>query len=247
MSKENESKSGGTNWLMGLDKLTTPTLDYFGIKIRDSLRVWLNEKARDRALLRRFEKEFLYRQIDLLNYGSDQFGAMLEKLSAVMLERQFQNVSMLVSHAVKECNLPSEKAFAAVMEVLETRSDKTKSDEANNLTSGEVVLKVAVLTVFDTMLTFQVVQMLFHYCQTGAAFHQLNPDVTDEKIESLMQDDKTMQAISDAMEAPMAEFAKFFAKSISEAYGHPFDEESFARAVSEAELGGEQKHDQKGK
>jgi len=33
---------GGTNWLLGLEKLTTPSLEYVGIKICDKLRAWLN-------------------------------------------------------------------------------------------------------------------------------------------------------------------------------------------------------------
>src|SRR6266404_5251469 len=107
---------GGTNWLLGLEKLTTPSLEYVGIKIRDKLRAWLNEKARERALLRRAEKETLYRQLDLLNYGADQYAAVLENSLEVLLEQHFRTVGPLVRLAVTHYNIAPDRAFEYIIE-----------------------------------------------------------------------------------------------------------------------------------
>src|SRR6267142_1173939 len=80
----------GTNWLFGLEKLTTPSFDYLGIRLRDKLRAYLTKKARERAVLRKFEKGFLYRHIDLLSYGADQYSAILETIADHMMEQHFE-------------------------------------------------------------------------------------------------------------------------------------------------------------
>ena len=105
----------GPNWLFGVDKLTAPTFDFLGLKLRDKLRSWLNQKARERALLRRFEKEFLYRHVDLLNYSDDQYVAMLVNVTGIMLGRQYEHLSPLVHFAVTEFKIPPERAFECVL------------------------------------------------------------------------------------------------------------------------------------
>lgn len=80
-SGQSGHSGGGQNWPFGLDKVTSSTFDFLGIKLRDKLRSWLNQKARERALLRRFEKEFLYRHVDLLNYGNDQYAALIANVT----------------------------------------------------------------------------------------------------------------------------------------------------------------------
>lgn len=225
-----EKHSGGQNWLFGLDKLTAPTFDFLGIKLRDKLRAWLNQNARERALLRRFEKDFLYRHIDLLNYGNAQFSAMMSNASALMVERQFQNVAPVVKYAVVECGVPPDKAFDAVM-----KGFRSGPEEPLTLTGGEGLLYSAAASTFDVLLSFQIAQMLFHYSHAGSAFHLENPDAPDEIIERFMQDETTLHAISEAMETPGAEIAMLFAKALSEAYGQPFNESSFARSVAAAD------------
>jgi hypothetical protein len=110
-----DEKHGGPNWLLGLDKLTAPTFDFLGIKLRDKLRAWLTQKARERALLRRFEKGFLYRHVDLLDYGDEQYAAMLTNMGPIMLERQYAYVAPLVRFAVTEYKIPPDRAFDLVL------------------------------------------------------------------------------------------------------------------------------------
>lgn len=38
-------------------------------ELRDTIRGWMSKKANERAALRRAEKSFLYRQLDLQDYG----------------------------------------------------------------------------------------------------------------------------------------------------------------------------------
>jgi hypothetical protein len=183
-----------------------------------------------RALLRRFEKEFLYRHIDLLNYGNEQFAAVMSNASAIMVERQFQNVAPLVKYAVTECRVPPDKAFDAVL-----KGFRWGPDEPLTLTGGEGLLYSAAASTFDVLLSFQVAQMLFQFAHTSSAFHLENPDAPDEVIELFMQDEATLKAISEAMQTPGAEIAMLFAKALSEAYGQPFHEQAFARSDASAD------------
>ena len=60
------------------------------------MKIWkscfISEKSRERAKLRRYEKDFLYREIDLLNYSSEQFAAYLDSLGRLTIERHLQNL-----------------------------------------------------------------------------------------------------------------------------------------------------------
>jgi len=217
--------------LFGLDKLTAPTFDFLGIKLRDKLRAWLNQKARERALLRRFEKDFLYRHVDLLNYGDDQYAAMLTNMSGVMLERQLAYITPLVRFAVTGFKVQPERAFDCVLKGFEHDAVTLTS-----LTGGELILFSAAAGVLDVLLTIQTAQMLFQFTHIPSAFHLENPDAPDAAIEQLMQEESTLQAVSDAMDPAGAEIAKLFAKTLSEAYGQPFDEKAFEARVASADL-----------
>ena len=221
---EEKHHAGGPNWLLGLDKLTSPTFDFLGIKLRDRLRSWLYQKARERALLHRFEKGFLYRHVDLLNYGDDQYAAMLANVTGVMLERQYENIVPLVHFAVAEFKIPPERAFECVLKGFE-RSPIT-------LTGGERILYSAAAGVLDILILIQAAQMLFQWVHIPSAFHLENPGASDEAIENLMQDAATLKAVSDAMEPAGAEVTKWFAKTLCEAYGQPFDEKAFDAGVA---------------
>jgi hypothetical protein len=58
------ASSSGTHWLLGFDQIDGRTLDYLGIRLQGKFQAYLNKKARERARLKKFEKEFLYRQVE---------------------------------------------------------------------------------------------------------------------------------------------------------------------------------------
>ena len=88
----------GANLLLGLDRLTTPMFEFLGLKLRDTVRTWMSAKAKDRAALRRFEKDFLYRQIDIRNYADDQFTGLLDLIAERMIERHISTFKPLMKH-----------------------------------------------------------------------------------------------------------------------------------------------------
>jgi hypothetical protein len=224
-----QSGGAGQNWLFGLDKLTSPTFDFLGIKLRDKLRAWLNQKARERALLRRFEKDFLYRHLDLLNYGNDQYAAMLANVGGIMLERQLVYIAPLVRSAVIEHKIPPDRAFDCIMNGFQHESLMP------TLTGGELILYSAAASVFDSLLVAQVAQMVFQFAHIPSGVHLENPKVSDTDIEQLMQDEATLHSVSDGMDPAGTEVAKCFAKILCEAYGQPFDEKAFDARVASAD------------
>ena len=95
----------------GSAKLTSPTFEYLGFKLRDTIRSWMSSKVKERAALRRAEVGFLYRQLDLLDYGNDQYAAYLESMTKVMLDRHFDVITPLAKQVVAERKIPPERSM----------------------------------------------------------------------------------------------------------------------------------------
>ena len=218
------------NWLFGLDKLTTPALDFVGLKLRDKLRVYLSEKARERIMLRRFENEFLYRQIDLLNYGGDQYAAYLQTMGDTMLKRHFETLLPVIRFAISDFKIQPEKAFECILSGF--------SRKTVELTGGELILFSAAAGVMDILLTLQVAMLIFQFAHVPSSVHSQNPNITDEQIEEMMQDEATMATLSNAMPSSDWGAARWFAKTFAEIYGVEWDEEKWnahETAVNQAE------------
>jgi hypothetical protein len=217
--EKNQNSNSSPNWLLGLDKLTTPSFDYVGLKLRDKLRAYLNENARDRAMLRRFEKEFLYNQIDLLNYGADQYAAYLETMGGTMLQRHFQTLLPVVRFAVLDFKIQPERAFECILAGF--------SRENIKLSGGELILFSAAAGAMDIILTLQVAKLMFQLANVPSSVHLQNPNITNEQIEVIMQDEATMAALSNAMLSSDWGTAKWFAKTFAEIYEFEWDEEKW--------------------
>jgi hypothetical protein len=216
-----DEKAHGPNWLLGVDKLTTPTFDFLGVKLRDKLRTWMAKTARERATIRRFEKEFLYRHMDLRGYGAVMYEGMLENMVPILLERQFEVIKPLIIFAVTEHQIPPERAFEVLLQGVDS------GPQATNLTGGELILSSAAASVLNSLIAVHTATLMFRYTHLPLAVHIEYPDMTDEEFEILMQDPATLQGISSAMDPGTDQATKLFAKTLTEAYGHPFDEAAF--------------------
>jgi hypothetical protein len=215
--EKNASQGAGTNWLVGVDKITTPTFEFIGFRIRDKLRTWLSQKARERVVLRRLEQEVLYRQVDLVNYGCDQFIASLDVSLELMLARHFETITPLIAAAVSAHQLKPERALECL-----AAGHTSKWADTSALNLGELVLYTLGASVLDLAISFYCVRLMCHYTQVPAMVQLNDPEITDEDVDEVMQDEKTFETVAEAVkvtEADMEGVTNRFTNAIAHAYG----------------------------
>ena len=66
--------------------------------------------------MRRAEVGTLYRQLDLLDYGNDQYAAYLESMTKVMLDRHFNVITPLAKQVVAERKILPSAAWRYFMQ-----------------------------------------------------------------------------------------------------------------------------------
>ena len=213
---------------LGIGNLTSPTFEFLGFKIRDTIRGWMSAKSKERAALRRAEKAFLYRQLDLQAYGNDQYASCLEGIGAVMMDRHFSLITPLMRQIVNNHQIPPERTMEIFMHGF-TELDKDMEAHAHNrerpkLEGGELILYTLGAGLLDVALSVQSAKMLFHFTYMPAALHSNRPDVPDDVLDQMMQDHGLLKDISDQMETDTFDFTKRFVRLLHDAYGLPFDE-----------------------
>ncbi len=218
---------------LGIGKLTSPTFEYLGFKLRDTIRSWMSSKVKERAALRRAEVGFLYRQLDLLDYGNDQYAAYLESMTKVMLDRHFDVITPLAKQVVAERKIPPERSMEIFMQgfsqLYEDLEGQVQQRERPKLEGGELILYTLGSGVLDVALAIQSAKMLFHFTHMPAAVHLTQPDVPDEVLEQIMGEEDILKQISEGMETDTFDFSKRFVRFLHDAYNIPFDEVEYEK------------------
>ena len=180
MSSNDSKSSGGTNWTLGLDKLTTPTLEFLGLKIRDTVRTYLNSKVRERAAMRKFEREFFVRQSELLSYGSDQYALTFVGLEIELLDRAFVRFEAVVTRIAEEHAVDPIRA-------LEVTFSGFARKELRLASAHEVAIYHAAAALLDTLVTTYSAQAIFHFCFIPSTVHRQHPLISDEDLDAIME------------------------------------------------------------
>lgn len=218
MSGENSSEGGGPNWTLGLDKLTTPTMEFFGIKLRDTIRSYLNSKARERAAVRKFEREFFIRQSELLYYSADQYASGFSALEAELLDRAFVRFENLVKKIAEEKSIEP-------MRVLELVKNGVIRTEMPLPTSPEVALYHSAAYILDVLVASYSMQSVFHYCFIPSVIHRQNPSVSDEELDAVMADEATLDQIQEELAVPEHQIGLRIAKTVGAIYGVEWEDD----------------------
>ena len=200
--------------MLGVDKLTTPTLEFLGIKIRDSVRSYLNSKARERAAVRKFEREFFVRQAELLSYGADQFALGFEKLESELLDRAFVRFEALMK------SIAEGKAIEP-LRALDIIACGVARKEMSLATAHEVAVYHSAAALLDVLVATYSMQGVFHFCFVPSIIHRQDPAVSDETLDGIMNTPETLEQIQDELEPPDHRLGERIVKSVAEAYGLP--------------------------
>ncbi len=218
MNSEESKSSGGPNWLLGADKLTTPTLEFLGFKIRDTIRSYLNSKARERAAVRKFEREFFIRQGDLLYYGADQFALTFPALEKELLDRTFARFESLMKAIAEEGAIDPTRALEVVTSGFIRRELKLES-------AHEIALFQSAASILDTLVATYSAQVMFHYCLVPSTVHRQDPEVSDDELDALMNNPDTMEQIQEEIDTTDHPLSERIARIVCRAYEIPYPDD----------------------
>ena len=191
-----KAPSSPPNWLFGLDKLTGPTMEYFGIAIRDTLKSYLNAKRRERAALKAQEKEFYIRQAGLLDYGADQFALSMPILREAALEKSLNRFEDFVARIATAQLVDPKRAIDLVSAGLR-REDVDLSDPA------ELGLYHLAGGIMDMLTTDYSTRLNFHLCFCPSVAHRQTPDVSDDDLDGLLNNPETIDKIGSELSIPL--------------------------------------------
>jgi hypothetical protein len=209
-----ETKSG-TNWTLGLDRLLAPSFDLLGIRLRDKLRHFLSSKTRERVLLRQVKQEYLVRQIELRDFGADYFFRIIENGEQLLVEQHLDLVRPTIEFAIREGKISPNRALECLASGL-----TFKEAPPDNF---ERILHTASGSVTNLILGFHVTKIFFHFSHFAAAAYAQTPTLTDEQLDELLEDPKTLDALSDSVTVSDSDVAVRFGKLVADIFGIPWE------------------------
>ena len=203
--------------------------EFLGLKLRDTVRTWMSAKAKDRAALRRFEKDFLYRQIDIRNYADDQFTGLLDLIAERMIERHISTFKPLMKHGAEFYKVPPERALECIVAAF-THEEEPPCE----LSAGEMIFRTIGLAGMDTLLQIHMTEIVFALTRSPILAHMDNPEITDDQLDALLQNEEFREQMSpDIGWAPVA-LARGTVKCLRDAYGLPLDDKQLQDLFKEA-------------
>jgi hypothetical protein len=218
----------GTNWLSPVEKLVNPSLEFLGAKLKDKLRAWMSQKARERASLRRLQTDFVYRRIDYLGYGIEEFRTSYPPLMQEMLEQDIEAMKPALKIVINEYKIPIERAWVCLSYATDPNNDFMES--------GEKLLCAMSRSLLEKVIMVDSTCTLFDCVQFPASFHAQNPSASNEDIEEHMNNSLKRLSHGDAHDnvtlGPVVQSAiRNLLISVSEVYGVEFDEAKFRRLI----------------
>lgn len=187
-------------------------MEFFGIKLRDTIRSYLNSKARERVMVRKFEREFFIRQSELLHYGADQYASSFSALEAELLDRAFARFESLVKKICEEKSIEP-------LQVLELVKNGIIRTDMPLHTSQEVALYHSAAYILDVLVGSYSMQSIFHYCFIPSVIHRQDPSVSDEALDDVMADEATPTQIQEELDVPDHKIGLRVAKTVASIYG----------------------------
>ncbi|MDQ8196236.1 hypothetical protein QEH59_17510 [Coraliomargarita sp. SDUM461004] len=187
------SASHPTNWLLGLDKVTAPTFEYLGFKLRDTVKSYLKSKTRERIATRRLEKNALIRHNELLYYSADQFASSFTEIEEAIVAKAIKQIERPLRNTI----VRNEMQFDRVIEIM---THALRNEDISYETDTEDLVHQITRSIFDSLIAISVIQHHFHYCQLPHVLYRQNPLIEDDEIDEIMSSEETIERLSEELE-----------------------------------------------